>query len=126
MGLSWIKHNEKKILYIDASNLTNNYAQLKADLENLVVILRNEPKNSVLALADLRGTHLNNEALLALMSNAPFAAPYFRKSALIIESNNARRIILDSLGQFVGHLPKRFENIEEAKNWLASEETEGL
>lgn len=122
MGLSWIEHKEKKILYIDASNLTNNYAQLKADLESLVVMLRAEPKNSVLAVADLRGTHLNNNALLTLMSNAPLAAPYFRKSALIIESNHARRIILDSLGQFVGHLPKRFEQIEDAKDWLANQE----
>ncbi len=122
MRSQWIEHRGKKLLLIDVANLTHDYDTLKNELEALIVLLSAEPKNSVLAMADLRGTHLNNNALLTLMSNAPMAAPYFRKSALIIESNHARRIILDSLGQFVGHLPKRFEHLEEAKDWLASEE----
>ncbi|PKN91145.1 MAG: hypothetical protein CVU44_20490 [Chloroflexi bacterium HGW-Chloroflexi-6] len=122
MRSQWIEHKGKKLLLINVANLTHDYDTLKNELEALIVLLSAEPKNSVLAVADLRGTHLNNNALLTLMSNAPMAAPYFRKSALVIESNYARRIILDSLGQFVGHLPKRFEHLDEAKDWLASEE----
>ena len=58
------------------------------------------------------------------MKNAPSAAPYFRKSALVIEPNVARSIILDSVGQFVQRVPRRFNNLEEAKNWLVSDENE--
>ena len=56
------------------------------------------------------------------MKNAPYAAPYFRKSALVIEPNMARNIILDSVGQVVQRVPKRFKTLEEAKNWLVSDE----
>ena len=121
MRSQWIEHKGEKLLLIDVANLTHNYDALRAELESLVLLLQKQPRNSVLAVADLRGTHLNNNALLALMGNAPMAAPYFRKSALVIEPNHARRIILDTLGQFVGHLPKRFETLEEAKDWLVSD-----
>lgn len=122
MRLQWTEHKGKKILFIDVANLTHDHDTLKRELNSLIILLGAEPKKSVLAVADLRNTNLNNSALLALMSHAPLAAPYFRKSALVIESNRARRIILDSLGQFVGHLPKRFETLDEAKEWLVSEE----
>ena len=123
MSVTWIEYKEKKLLLIDVSNLMSDYGALRAELEALVSLLQNEPKNSVFALADLRNTHLNNNSLLALMSNAPLAAPYFRRSALVIEQNNARRIVLDALGRFIGHLPKRFEDLDAAKEWLVSEES---
>lgn len=122
MKSKWVEHKGKRILVIDVSNLTHDYDMLKKELKLLIALLSTEQKNSVLAVADLRNTHLNNNALLALMSNAPLAAPYFRKSAMIIEPSHSRRIILDSLGQFVGHLPRRFEYLDEAKDWLVSEE----
>ena len=122
MSVTWIEYKEKKLLLIDVSNLMSDYGALRAELEALVSLLQNEPKNSVFALADLRNTHLNNNSLLALMSNAPLAAPYFRRSALVIEQNNARRIVLDALGRFIGHLPKRFEDLDAAKEWLVSDE----
>ena len=118
MPIQWIEHQGKQLLFIDVSNLTNDYSQLGSELERLVSLVQSEPYSSILALADLRNTHLNNNALLALMSNAPLAAPHFRKSAMLIEYNHARRIILDSLSQFIGHLPKRFDNLEAAKDWL--------
>jgi hypothetical protein len=123
MGISWVNHKENTILYIDVANLTNDFDSLKIELRSLVILLQKEPKNSVLAVADLRNTHLSNNALLALMSNAPLAAPYFQKSALVIEPNRARRIVLDTIGQFIGHIPKRFENLEEAKDWLVDNQT---
>lgn len=122
MPVTWIEYKEKKLLFIDASNLMSDSRALRTELETLVAMLENEPKNSVFALADLRKTHLNNNALLALMSNAPMAAPYFHRSAMVIEHNNARRMVLDSLGRFIGHLPKRFEDLDEAKEWLVSDE----
>jgi hypothetical protein len=80
MRSQWIEHKGKKILCIDVANLTHDHDTLKKELGALVILLSAEPKNSVLAVADLRGTHLNNNALLTLMSNAPIAAPYFRKA----------------------------------------------
>lgn len=124
MKSHWLEYKGNKILLIDVANLNHDSETLKEELTAVVVLLGLEKKKSVLAVADLRNTHLNNNVLLTLMSNAPLAAPYFRKSALVIEPNHARRILLDSLGQFVGHLPKRFETLEEAQEWLISEEPE--
>ena len=118
MSINWIEYKGKKILFINAADLMNDPDLLKTDLERLVSLAQKEPKNSILALADLRNTRLNNKTLMALMSNAPRAAPYFCKSALVIEENNARRIILDSFNFIIEHIPKRFGDLETAKEWL--------
>ena len=122
MSLQWLTHAGQRILLIDVSNLTSHHEQLATELDALVVLLKDEPRSSVLALADLRNTYLNNNAVMALIRHAPLAAPHFRKSALVIEPNAARNIILNSLGQFVAQLPKRFESLEDAKAWLVSPE----
>jgi len=121
MSVEWIEYQGQRILFIDASNLANDYTMLlERDLASLITLLQAEQKNSVLALADLRKTVLNNNVLMAILRNAPLAAPYFRKSALVIEPSFPRRIILDSLGQFIEQLPKRFDKLEDAKAWLVS------
>jgi hypothetical protein len=123
MSLQWIEYKGQRILFIDASNLRDNYGMLLAkELESLVSLVKTEPKKSILAMADLRGTTLNNNVLRAMIRNAPLAAPHFRKSALVIEPSRVRNVILDMLGQFVEQLPKRFSNLEEAKDWLVSQE----
>lgn len=118
MSVNWIEHKGQKILFIDAANLANEHDSLLADLETLTSMLQKEAKNSVLALADLRNTHLSNTTIVGMMSQAPRAAPYFCKSALVIEENNARRIVLDSFSLIIGRLPKRFADLESAKEWL--------
>lgn len=121
MSVTWTEHKEKKIIFINVADLMNDQDSLTADLENLVFLLRSEQKNSVLALADLRNTYLNNTAVMALMRNAIRAAPYFRKSALVIEANQAQKIILDSFSFVIQHPPKRFSDIDAAREWLVSE-----
>jgi hypothetical protein len=121
MSLEWIEHEEQRILLIDVSNLRDDHATLARELASLINLLKTEPQKSVLALADLRNTNLSNNAVIALIRNAPLAAPHFRRSALVIEHSRARSIILDSLGQFVERLPKRFENLEDAKDWLVGQ-----
>lgn len=118
MPIQWIEHEGEKLLLIDASNLKDDHTALDEHLETLLALLATEPKNSVLAVADLRNTHLSNNALMILMRNAPFAAPYFRKSALVIEPNYARRVLLDSFSMVLKHLPKRFSDLDAAKAWL--------
>ena len=120
MSVTWIDHAGKKVLFIDAANLGDNHALLALKLSELVALLKAEPKNSVLAVADLRKTNLSNKAIMTLIKHAPLAAPHFRKSALVIEPGMARSMILDSLGQFVERIPRRFKTIEDAKNWLVS------
>jgi hypothetical protein len=118
MPVQWIEHKGAKILLIDVSNLTNNHAALNAQMEALTALLTTEPRNSVLAVADLRNTHLSNDAIMVLMRNASLVASYFRKSALVIESNNARNILLDSFTIVIKRLPRRFGNLSDAKDWL--------
>ena len=121
MPIQWIEHKGTRIVHIDVANLGDDYTSLNTNLETLIALLKKEPANSVLAVADLRGTNLGNNALMVLMRNAPFAAPYFRKSALVIELNNARRIVLDSFNMVVKRLPKRFGDLDAAKDWLVDD-----
>jgi hypothetical protein len=121
MPVQWIEHMGVKILFIDVSNLEDNYAALNAHLETLITLLKAEPRNSVLAIADLRNLNLSNNALTILMRNAPIAASYFRKSALVIESNYARSIVLDSFNMIIKRIPKRFSDLDIAKAWLVND-----
>jgi len=121
MSVHWTEHQGKQIIFINAANLGDDHASLSADLEALVALLQKEPKNSVLALADLRNTHLSNAALMSLMRHAIIAIRYFRKSALVIEASYARRIVLDSFSLIIEHPPKQFSDIESAREWLVSE-----
>jgi hypothetical protein len=123
MPVQWIEYKGERILHIDVSNLGNDHNALNTNLNTLISLLKKEPKSSVLAVADLRNTYLSNNAVIVLMRNAPFAAPYFRRSALVIESNNDRRILLDSFSLVVKRLPKRFTDLEAAKAWLVGDLT---
>jgi hypothetical protein len=122
MGAAWIDYNGHKILMIDVANLGEDHVLLSEKLASLVKLLKPEPLRSVLAVADLRNTNLSNKAVMALIKNAPSAAPHFRRSALVIEPSRARGIILDSFEQFVERLPRRFSNLDDAKAWLVSQE----
>lgn len=110
------------MLLIDVANLRGDHATLAKELASLVTLLKAEPLKSVLAVADLRNTNLSNNVVMTLIRNAPAAAPYFRRSALVIEPNHARNIILDSLDLLIEQLPKRFEHLDDAKDWLVSQE----
>jgi hypothetical protein len=121
MPIQWIEHKGVKILLIDVSNLENDHAALNAHLETLIALLKTEPRDSVLAVADLRNTRLSNNVITVLMRNASLAAPYFRKSALVIESNNARSIVLDSFKMIIKRIPKRFDDLDAAKAWLVND-----
>lgn len=121
MPVNWIEHNEKRIIFINASNLMEDHVSLAEILQTLNLMLQHEPKKSVLALADLRNTYLTNIALIGLMRNAIRAAPYFLKSALILEANPSQRILLDSFRYIIQQPPKRFSNLDDAKEWLTSE-----
>jgi len=121
MSVHWIEHKEKKLIFINASNLLDDHVSLIANLETLISLLQSEPKKSVLALADLRNTHLNNTVLVALMRHALRAAPYFRKSALVIEANQTREFLLDSFAYIIQYPPKRFGDLDAAKAWLVNE-----
>lgn len=121
MSVNWIEHQGKKIIFINASNLGDDHVSLTADLESLVELLKNEPRNSVLALADLRNTHLSNTALMSLMRYAINAIRYFRRSALVIESSSARRIVLDSFSLIIERPPQQFSDMETAREWLVSD-----
>lgn len=122
MSLEWIEHEGQEILLINVANLRDDHGLLALNLASLVKLLKDKPTKSVLAVADFRNTNLSNKAVMVLIKHAPLAAPHFRRSALVIELNPARNVILDTLGQFVDRLPKRFRNLEEAKNWLVSDE----
>lgn len=121
MSVNWIEHQEKKVIFINVANLGDDHVSLTADLELLIALLQKEQKNSVLALADLRNTHLSNTALMALMRHAITAVRYFRRSALVIEASHARRVVLDSFSLIIDHPPKQFSDIETAKEWLVRE-----
>ena len=121
MPIQWIEHKGAKILLIDVSNLENDHVTLNAHLETLIALLKTEPKDSVLAVADLRNTNLNNNVLMVLMRNASLAAPHFCKSARVIESNNARSIVLDSFNMIIKRVPKRFDDLDAAKAWLVND-----
>ncbi len=118
MRSKWITHKGTRILYIDISNLKQDIESLQAELKVAASILEQETLNSVLVLADIRNTTISKETTAALKNNAPRMVPFIRKNALVVQATGFRKVILDSIGRFVGRAPMWFDDIEKAKNWL--------
>ncbi len=120
MKSQWIEHKGQKIFHIDVSNFEMDAEGVRAELEAAVSVVVKEAKGSVLLLADLRGTTMGSDVTGAMRANAPKMKPYFRKAALVVQVSKMRKVILDTLTLIIGFMPKRFDDFEKAKDWLAS------
>ena len=119
MKSKWIIHNETQIFNVDFSNLAQNRDALKAELEAITEVVMDQPKNSVLALVDIRNTALTAAMTLVIRRYAWRLGGYIYRAAVVDNSvSHFKMVVLNSVARVGGQEIVLFSNREKAKDWL--------
>jgi len=121
MNSKWITHNKTQIFNVDFSNLGQNRDALNAELQAITDVVMNQPKNSVLALVDIRNTALTAAMTLTIRRYAWRLGSYIYRAAVI--DNNVsyfKMVVLNSVARIGGQEIVLFSNMEKAKDWLVN------
>jgi hypothetical protein len=118
MKSHWMTHKGKKIFYADYSHL--NVEELKAEVALVEPVLCMMPKNSVLSLADVRGTYGTTDAMNILKGITAKTKLHVRKRA-VIGVTGVQKILLKALNQFSGQETVAFDGVDKALDWLVED-----
>jgi hypothetical protein len=119
MRSRWIEHGGQRIFCVDLSDLGQDIAKVKVELEAVSDTMSQQPNDSVLGLVDLRNTTLSREVALLIKNAAPRTGSAIRRAAIVLERvTGIRRLILEGALRVARRDVTLFEDIEEAKEWL--------
>jgi hypothetical protein len=118
----WIDYKGTRIFYVDFSNFRQNRDPLKAELEAMSSVVRQEPESSVLGLVDLRNTFLSTATTLLIQNYAWRLGRHIHNAAVIVDTvNYPKTVIVNSITRVGGKEVVLFDNVEEAKDWLVDD-----
>ncbi|MBD3243504.1 MAG: hypothetical protein GF331_23135 [Chitinivibrionales bacterium] len=115
-GVEYIEYKGKKILYEDYSD--TDPETLPPLLDKAHEIIASQPKNSVIALVNVRNTRYNTQTAQAMKQFVKSNTPYIRATA-IIGLSGFQSVILHGIIQFTGRKNLHvFDTAEQAKEFL--------
>ena len=114
-----IEHRGKQILLLDYSDVMDTNEALRHIAESKVVIAQN-PVGSVRTLTYVRGSRYTAPVIDAMKDLVAHNAPYV-KAAAVVGMNTLHRIIYRAVITFSRRNIQVFEDLEEAKDWLAEQ-----
>ncbi len=116
--IRFISHKGKKILLVDASNLS---AEELVQLSPLALSrITAEPRGSVLLLADFSGSKVDKKSLEALKPALVLDRPYLKRSAWV-GTENLPKVFYEHLKSFSQRELPLFKTREEAMDWLVED-----
>ena len=118
MRSKWISHKDRQIFWQDFSNHSSlDTDAVKEELQAVEEIVTQQPKNSVLVLADFRNTQIGKDLMDLMIDGSNKTKSYVRKTA-VLGVFGTKRILADALVRFTGQPLTFFDNEEKAKDWL--------
>ena len=115
-SVKFITYKDKNILFIDLANCSKEHAFQV--LEKSKSIIKEQPKYSVLALADINNENLYiPDLFLAMQEFVKHNKPYIKASA-VIASEERLKLFIDILSYSSGRKFSIFDDALEAKDWL--------
>jgi hypothetical protein len=112
----FIEHKASRILYIDFSYATPE--DFLATVEVAERTIAAEPANSVLTLTNAEKAMHDRRVTERLKTYVAHNKPYVKAGA-VVGLNELRKIVFNFLNKAAGRSLKAFDDINEAKNWLA-------
>jgi hypothetical protein len=117
-GVRFIEHRDKRILHIDFGGCElDEFVGIIKESKKLIA---KEPHASVLTLTNVAGAHVNPMASKVLKEFTTFNKPYVKAGA-VLGASGLLKLEFDIVTKFSGRNLARFDNPEEAKNWLVSQ-----
>ena len=119
----WVEHEGRRILFLDLGSLGQDVDALAEEMRAAAAIIAQEPEDSVLGLADLRGTVLSQDLVGQIKGVVPKVARRMVKAAVVVDKvTGFKKVIIDAVSRLSGRNATMFENVEEAQDWLASDD----
>jgi hypothetical protein len=122
--LQWITHKDKKILYINYSNLKC----AKPEEEKLILDtikkardLSADSKEKIRFLSDVTNSSASKVVMQALKEFAAFTAANKKtEKECVVGISGVQKILLSAINMFAQSKLEMFDNVEQAKDWLVS------
>jgi hypothetical protein len=111
-------HKGKKVFFADYSHMS--LEELTSEVASVEPILCSMPKDSVLSLADVRGTYGTHDTMNILKGITAKTKSHVHKRA-VIGITGVQKILLKAINQFSGQETIAFESVDKALDWLVQE-----
>jgi hypothetical protein len=115
----FILHKNKKIYFIDYTNLITEEAFLEAikETNEFRKSVVNSGQKDLLMLVDISNSYTYGKITDEIKRSSKETKPYVKKSA-VVGLNITKKILLNSVSLFSNLQLHAFNSLEEAKNWL--------
>lgn len=115
--VKFITHHKKEILFLDFSNSLPHEVLQTIDDAKRVISAR--PEGSILTLTDVTNARFNDAVSDGLKQFTAHNKPYVKAGA-VVGVTGLKRIIFSAVVTFSRRNLEAFDDIEQAKHWLAS------
>ena len=116
--IRFIEHKGKQVLLVDISHCT------AAELERMAGYVRSyvtqQPRGSVLLLADFTGAEFSRDAMMRLKEATVFDRPHLKKSAWV-GAESIPHVFYENIKSFSQRELPTFKTREEALEWVKRE-----
>ena len=113
--IKWIEYKDKKILYLNYSNLKDDeYQNASKEIRDYIIKLG---KDNILLLTNVRGNYFSINTMKDSRKIGNMVKPYIKKNA-IIGITSSQEIFIKSVSIFTGMEIKPINNEDNAKDWL--------
>lgn len=112
-----MRYQDHDVLYQDFTGFESDLIALKKEVDAVDVLITRQPRDSVIALADVTNTTASAGAVQIFKVSAAKTKPFIEKQALI-GIHGMKRYLAQTVAQFSGQPMKVFETKEEALVWL--------
>jgi len=116
--LRFIEHAGKQVLLIDFGGCSR--AEMLALLAEIQAIIEEQPRESVLTLADFHGAQIDKAIATRMKEVLVFDRPYVKRSAWV-GTENLPKVFYENFRRFSQRDFPVFASREEALDWLVRE-----
>jgi len=115
--LRFIKHQEKDILFLDLSQASKQ--DLLILLPRIKAVVTEQPRDSVLILADLSGAQIDKDVATRVKEVLVFDRPYVKKAAWV-GAEELPNVFYENFKSFSRRDLPLFKTQSEALEWLVA------
>ena len=118
MKSRWITHGKQKVFYYDYKDFGPDANGMIAEIDEVEVAIRQEPKKSLLILIDVRDSMITREVGTRITKNSQYTKAYARKVA-VVGVTGVTRAFAATISRLTRGTPESFfDDVEEALDWL--------
>ncbi|RJP49023.1 MAG: hypothetical protein C4583_13340 [Anaerolineaceae bacterium] len=121
MKSHWDTHRGVRFFYFDLSGFGDDDKGVIEECDKADAVLMAEPEDSILILNDVRNSVGSLDVIKHLQLSADRSSPYIKRAA-VVGVTGPKLILLQLVNRFSRHPIVHFDDFEQAKDWLVTNE----